>query len=174
MDGYADAIESALNLYNRERSEEAASWIDSEINIMYTFQQDNGLIQEWHGDGNFARTAIMYALWKTRGTHAEPWREDVRWGATEFNGGILVSLSAEKDWNGKLFFDTKRHKENLNLPFDWARINQFPEWFTVERDKKYAVTVNGETTSHSGEELASGLDMSIAPGKTTVITVRKK
>ena len=174
MDGYADAIESALNLYNRERSEEAASWIDSEINIMYSFQQDNGLIQEWHGDGNFARTAIMYALWKTRGTHAEPWREDVEWGATEFNGGILVSLSAEKDWNGKLFFDTKRHKENLNLPFDWARINQFPEWFTVERDKKYAVTVNGETTSHSGEELASGLDMSIAPGKTTVITVRKK
>lgn len=173
MDGYADAIESALNLYNRERSEEAASWIDSEIKVMFSFQQDNGIIQEWHGDGNFARTAIMYALWKTQGTHVTPWRKDVKWGAEEYKGGILLSLSSDQDWNGKLYFDTQRYKENLNLPFDWARINQFPEWFTVERDKTYAVTVNGKTTSHSGEELASGLDLSIPGGESAVITVRK-
>lgn len=171
MDGYADAIESALNLYNRERSKEAAEWIDSEINVMYSYQQENGIIQEWHGDGNFARTAMMYALWKTQGTHASPWRKDIKWGAVEYKNGILLTLSAEEMWEGRLYFDIPRHKENLNLPSDWPRINQFPEWFTVDRAKTYAVTINGEKQYHSGAELATGLDMSLEAGQTIVITV---
>lgn len=171
MDGYADAIESALNLYNRERSEEAARWIDSEMKVMFSFQKDDGIIEGWHGDGNFARTSVMYALWKTRGTYIEPWREDVKWGAADGKDGIVISLSADKDWSGKLRFDTPRHKENLHLPFDWARINQFPEWFTVNRDATYAVTSGGVKTYHSGEELANGIDIEIAGGANLIISV---
>lgn len=171
MDGYADAIESALNLYNREKDEEAAKWIDSEIRVLYSFQQENGIIEGWHGDGNFARTSIMYALWKTQGAHLSPWRQDVKVGAVEDGDGILLSVSAEERWSGKLVFDTVRHRENLHLPFDWARINQFPEWFTVDGDKSYALTIDGAKTYHSGAELAAGLDLELAAGERMTISV---
>lgn len=173
MDGYADAIESALNLYNRERDEEAAQWIDSEIRVLYSFQQDNGIIEGWHGDGNFARTSIMYALWKTQGAHVSPWRQDVRLGAVEDGDGILLFLAADEYWSGKLIFDTVRHRENLHLPFDWARINQFPEWYTVDGDKSYVLTVNGTKTYHIGAELATGLDIELAAGERMKVSLRE-
>ena len=66
-DGYADAIESGLNLYNREQIDSVATWIDSEIKVMWAMQRPDGVIEGWHGDGNFARTTIMYCLWKTQG-----------------------------------------------------------------------------------------------------------
>jgi len=59
-DGYADAIESALNLYNRISDPEVAHWIDSETQVMWGKQKESGIIEGWHGDGNFARTTIMY------------------------------------------------------------------------------------------------------------------
>ena len=170
-DGYADAIESALNLYNRERSADVAAWLDSEIRVMYAFQRENGIIEGWHGDGNFARTALMYALWKTRGTRIAPWREDVLFGAVEKDNGILLTLTAEKAWEGKLYFDVQRHRDYLHLPFDWPRINQFPEWFTVEKDKTYTVRVNGKKTRYSGAELLEGLAVSLSSGQTWVIEV---
>ncbi len=171
MDGYADAIESALNLYNRERSEEAASWIDSEIQVMFSFQQENGIIQGWHGDGNFARTAIMYALWKTMGTYVYPWRNDVKVGAVEVGNGILISLSAEKEWKGTLHFDIRRSHKNLHLPMDWARINQFPEWFTVGDEEEYSVSIDRMAKKMKGTELISGLELSLAPGQWVTIRV---
>ncbi len=67
-DGYADAIESALNLYNRIPDPAVAEWIDSEIKVMWAMQQESGIIEGWHGDGNFARTTIMYNLWKSKGS----------------------------------------------------------------------------------------------------------
>lgn len=164
MDGYADAIESALNLYNRERDEEAASWIDSEMEVLYSFQQESGIIEGWHGDGNFARTSVMYALWKTQGSYVTPWRKDVKWGAVEDGKGILLTISSDEPWSGKLCFDTHRYKDNLHLPFDWARINQFPEWFTVDSEKTYVVTVDGARSRHKGSELVSGLGVELAGG----------
>ena len=171
MDGYADAIESALNLYNRERSQEAADWIDSEIKVMYSFQKPNGILEGWHGDGNFARTAVMYALWKTQGTHLSPWRKDVIWGAVEEDGQLVLALTAETSWSGKLCFDAPRYRENLHLPTDWPRINQFPQWFTVEREKMYAVCVDGTETLFSGGELIDGIELVLEPGQRSVVTV---
>lgn len=76
-DDYADAIESTLKLYNREKMDNEAEWIDSQIQVMWAKQQSSGIIEGWHGDGNFARTTIMYCLWKTQGLIIHPWREDV-------------------------------------------------------------------------------------------------
>jgi hypothetical protein len=87
-DGYADAIESGLNLFNREPVSVSRDWIDSEVEIMWSMQdsshreqslkwKESGIIEGWHGDGNFARTSIMYCLWKTQGITLQPWREDV-------------------------------------------------------------------------------------------------
>ena len=32
--------------------------------VIEFMQKESGIIEGWHGDGNFARTTIMYCLWK--------------------------------------------------------------------------------------------------------------
>ena len=175
MDGYADAIESALNLYNRERNiPEVADWIDSEMQVLFSFQKPDGVIEGWHGDGNFARTSLMYALWKTQGTHLRPWREDVVYGAVDDADGITIVLQAADAWQGKLCFDYPRWRENLRLPMDWARINQFPQWFTTEANRKYVLTVNGKKKTYIGAELRQGIDLTLLPGEVATIQVKVK
>ncbi len=165
-DGYADSIESAINLYNRERVDVAAGWIDSQMRIMLAMQQDDGIIGGWHGDGNFARTAIMYALWKQQGVTAQPWRQDLRLGAVENDGRLTIQLVADHPWTGRLIFDQPRHKTVMHMPLDYPRINQFPEWFTVEQHATYQVTdPAGEKTSLAGQDLIDGLQVQYRPGK---------
>jgi len=52
QDGYADAIESALYLVNREPVPEALDWIESETARLIAFQQEDGIVERWYGDGN--------------------------------------------------------------------------------------------------------------------------
>ena len=165
-DGYADSIESALNLYNREPEATAGDWIDSETRVMFGMQQPNGRIGDWYGDGNFARTAIMVALWKSQGVTAHPWREDLRVGAVADGDMILLCAAADQPWHGSLVFDIARHAEDLHLPLDWPRINQFPEWFVVEPERQYEVTDprTGSRVVWDGEVLRRGLDLRLQPG----------
>jgi len=166
-DGYADAIESALNLYNRVSSDPVAKWIDSEMLVMWGKQQDSGIIEGWHGDGNFARTTIMYCLWKTQGMKIQPWREDVIFGAVRKDNRLFFVLKSEKEWSGKIQFDIERHNKVLYMPLDYPRINQFPEWFTVEESNSY--TLNGISNKisgqYSGEDLIKGIELEIDKGK---------
>jgi hypothetical protein len=173
-DGYADAIESALNLYNREPLPQTKTWIDSQIQHMWSLQDSayrpgteayrgNGVIEGWHGDGNFARTTLMYCLWKAQGVTVEPWRPELYLGAVANPSGVLVSLLSEEDWEGKIKFDRARHRYIFQLPLDYPRINQFPEWFVVAPEKKYRVTFPvGDTSGiYRGEELLAGLQLSL-------------
>jgi len=166
-DGYADSIESAINLYNREPVRAAAEWIDSQTKIMWKKQQPNGVIEGWHGDGNFARTTIMYCLWKTKGLTIRPWRKDIAFGAVRNNGTLKITLLAQKHWKGSLLFDYPRHKTNLKMPLDWPRINQFPEWSTVEKDKKYLIhdLTTGSKEIHTGRQLLNGLPIKLKPAQ---------
>ena len=172
-DGYADALESGINLYNREQVPELKSWIDSEMQVMFNMQQDDGILGGWHGDGNFARTAIMYSLWKTQGTHILPWREDVIIGAEKKDDQTYLVITAEKDWEGTLVFDSQRHKTILNLPIDYPRINQFPEWLTAEAGKMYELVSSHKSISgsYSGEQLLKGKFIKIKAGEKVVITI---
>ena len=158
-DGYADALESGINLYNREPVPELKSWIDSEMQVMFDMQQEDGIIGGWHGDGNFARTAIMYSLWKTQGATISPWREDVILGAEQNDGTNYFVLTADKDWEGKLVFDSERHKTILNLPIDYPRINQFPEWFTAKEGEEYNLTSSQKELSgkYTANQLLKGI-----------------
>lgn len=162
-DGYADAIEGGLNLFNREPVPSLKEWMDSEIKVMWGIQKESGLCSGFYHDGNFARTSIMYALWKTQGVHCSPWREDLLFGAETKGDTLLVAITADKPWEGKLTFDRKRHKEILNLPIDYPRINQFPEWFVAEREKEYQLIssnakLNGKYT---GTELIEGIPVKL-------------
>ena len=52
FDGYADTIESALYLVNREPVPEALAWIESEVAVMLAMQRPDGHIEDWYGEGN--------------------------------------------------------------------------------------------------------------------------
>jgi len=172
-DGYADALESGINLYNREPVPELKSWIDSEMQVMFDMQQPDGIIGGWHGDGNFARTAIMYSLWKSQGATIQPWRSDVILGAEKSEDGTYFVLTAENDWEGKLIFDAQRHKTILNLPIDYPRINQFPEWFTAESGKEYSLVSSQKelTGKYSGTQLLEGISVNLNGGEKLIVAV---
>ena len=162
-DEYADSIEGAINLYNRERVASAADWIDTEIKDMWSVQRPDGIVEGWHGDGNSARTAIMYATWKTQGLTLQPWRADVRVGAVRQGDALYVSVVAEKPYEGRIVFDQPRHKTQMHLPLDYPRINQFPEWYTIERGRQFTVRdpAGKASSHHSGETLLDGLPVKL-------------
>ncbi|MBL9179736.1 MAG: hypothetical protein JNM65_16860 [Verrucomicrobiaceae bacterium] len=165
-DGYADSLEGAITLLNREWVPSAAEWVDAEIRTMWGRQHSNGVIEGWHGDGNSARTSLMYALWKTQGITVGPWRADVRFGAVREGGALCVSIVADKPWEGRLIFDKPRHKVNMRLPLDYPRINQFPEWFTAQAGTRYEVGSpdGGINETLDGAALVAGLRVALAGG----------
>jgi hypothetical protein len=142
--------------------------VDAEIKTMWGRQHPDGIVEGWHGDGNSARTSLMYALWKTQGVTAQPWRPDVRFGAVREEGQVCLTVTAGQPWAGKLIFDKQRHKLNMRLPLDYPRINQFPEWFTVQADVRYEMSNlnSGEKQVRTGQELLDGVAVSLIGGET--------
>jgi hypothetical protein len=49
----------------------------------------------------------------------------------------------------------------MHMPADYPRINQFPEWFTVDDDTRYLVTTGDGETEHTGAALHAGLELSV-------------
>jgi len=156
MDGFADSLEGGINLINRVPIPVAIEWADYTADRLLATQRDTGVIEGWHGDGNFARTALMYALWKSQGCYAEPWRADLRVGAVKHDDGTTyITVASDWPWRGKLRFDVPRHAEYLNMPTDYPRLNQFPEWLTIRAGQMYRV--NGADTP--GETIRAGIDV---------------
>ncbi len=114
-DGYADAIESALYLVAREPVPEAISWIESETRTLIDFQQADGTIERWYGDGNWNRTLLLYAMWKTQGCYVDGWKDGLKLGATRQGDRLFVSIEGPADWKGKLHFDYARHRRDAQL-----------------------------------------------------------
>ncbi len=169
-DSYADSIEGAICLFNRERVDTVEDWLDSEIKDMWRPQRPDGVVEGWHGDGNSARTSIMYALFKTQGTHVRPWRKDVRIGAVTLGADkkLYISLIADEDWSGRILFDRARHKVQMHLPIDYTRINQFPEWFAPATKSSWTVSPGG---SFSGRQLHDGMNIKLKGGIETRLIV---
>lgn len=164
-DEYADSIEGAINLVNREPCPSAARWIDSEIRDMWSVQKPDGVVEGWHGDGNSARTAIMYALWKSRGVTPRPWHSDLQWGAAQDGEKLYLVVASRSPWKGCLIFDRARHRLQMRLPIDYPRINQFPEWFTADGEAYYRVSQVGTAESQElpGKKLWEGLPIDLRP-----------
>ena len=157
-DGYADSIESALYLVAREPVPEALDWIDSETKRLIAFQKPDGTIERWYGDGNWARTLLLYAMMKTQGCSLDGWREGVKLGAVREGERLLVSLAAPAGWSGRLRFDYARHRRELNFARNYVRLNEWPEWFTVDENTLYRLTdAGGRQLLRLGSELKAGL-----------------
>ena len=118
----------------------------------------------------------MYALWKTQGLTIDPWRADVSFGAVSDGEMLYVSFSADDPWEGQLIFDKPRHRENLHLPIDYPRLNQFPEWFTTEKDTNYTIrnVTSGTEATQSGEELQSGMPVQLPAGVELRLVVTRR
>jgi hypothetical protein len=61
----------------------------------------------------------------------------------------------------------------MQMPVDYPRINQFPEWFTVGKTNRLTVTRNGNREIHTGDELIKGLVVSLEAGETFRLSVAK-
>ena len=181
QDGYADAIESMLYLLPWFNIPECHYWVDDEIEVLFLKQRPDGFVEGWYLDGNFVRTALMYARYKTQGLRLDPWGEDVRVGAAidHDNDVLYVHLAAQADWQGKLLFDTPRHRGVWNLPFEYPRLNGAPEWYVVDPEPElgnepgntYLVTNldTGETNVYSGRELVDGLPVTLGGSQDNVL-----
>lgn len=157
FDGYADSIESALYLVAREPAPEALDWIESEIRVMAGMQKPSGLIEHWYGEGNFNRTMLLYMDYKSQGCRPDHWTPGVRLGAVREGGKLYLSLEAPAGWPGRVRFDFARHRRVLNFDRNYVRLNEFPEWYTVDENTLYRVQpASGAERILLGSELIAG------------------
>jgi len=176
FDGYADTIESALYLVAREPVPEALDWIESEMQVMLDMQKPDGHIEYWYGEGNFNRTVMLYALMQSQGVRPAHWLPGMQVGAVLEKAGLekagqegarlhlSVVLPAGLT-DTTLRFDYARHRRVLNLDKNYVRLNEFPEWFTVDENTLYrlrpaanAAGANGEIV-RLGSELIAGIPL---------------
>lgn len=170
MDSYADSIESGIILYNRLPLAETGAWLEQVTAKFLAFQQANGLVRDTYLDGNYVRTALMWALMKTAGTRVQPWRADLNFGAAIDSGKLYLQLSAAKAWQGLLCLDGPRARQNLGLAVDYPRLNQFPQWFTIQPDALYTVTIDGaRMDSVLGQDLIDGLALDVGTKPVQVV-----
>ena len=75
-----------------------------------------------------------------------------------------MALRATAPWEGRLRFDTARYRAHLNLPENYPRLNQWPEWFTVLLERDYMLTSDlGGTVSVGGQDLIDGWPLRAGP-----------
>jgi hypothetical protein len=162
FDGYADSIESAIYLYNREPVPEALDWIDSEIRTMLAMQRPDGHIEDWYGEGNFNRTALLHAYMKSEGVRPAAWKPGMRVGGVRQGNRLYLSFEAPEP--AALRFDFARHRRVLNFDRNYVRLNEFPEWFTVDENTLYRVISGADANEQIrlGSELIAGIVL--APG----------
>lgn len=171
-DAYADSIEGATYLLNRYPVRQGLVWFEKVLPIFLGKQRDDGIVEGWYGDGNYARTALLAARYYTQGTICRPWRPDLRFGSMRDGENLIVAVAAESDWSGKIVFDQPRHRLNLRLPSNYLRLNEWSEWFVVEPGRQYRVKLDGaRPLIKSGAELARGMPVNVAAGKVRRIEV---
>ena len=176
MDGFADALESAVYMLHELREPAAEAWLDDQMPVLYGFQDGEGRVVERDLDGNFIRTSLLYGSRLTRGARLDPWPEGGLLGGADAGGCLTLAAAARDAWEGRLVLDQPRHRLFGRLPVDYPRLNKWPEWFVVESDRSYMVEVaaGGSPASQlvaSGAELAEGIALALHPDRETYVRV---
>ena len=162
VNGYADTIESAIYLLAREPVAEAFEWVESEIRVMESVQQPAGLVENWYGDGNFSRTLQLYALMHSQGARPAHWSPGRGIGAVRQGERLLLVIRAEGPIEVR--FDSERHRRIWGFAQSYARLNEYPEWYTIAPNRLYWLAQLGRTTEvYLGSELIEGV--TLQPGR---------
>ncbi len=152
---------------------EAVAWIDHSVKKMFPYQKPDGFIERWYGDGNWSRTLLLYALMKTQGCYPRNWQPGVEVGAVRDGRTLYLSVHSAKVWHGEVVLDHARHHRILNLKKNYARLNQWPEWYTVDENTLY--TVRDPATNRDevrlGSELKAGFPVALAAGATRRLVI---
>jgi hypothetical protein len=171
VDDLADSLEGAIYLVAHEPVPEALEWIDQAAKKMLPYQQADGTIERWYGDGNWNRTLLLYAMMKTQGCYPRDWAPGLQVGAVREGERLYLSVHAPRAWQGRVAFDYARHRRILNLKKDYTRLNQWPEWYTVDENTLYRIADPSGAQPleiHSGSELKQGLSLKVASGATAL------
>ena len=134
---------------------------------MLGMQRADGHIEDWYGEGNFNRTALLYAYMKSLGVRPARWEPGVRVGSARDGDRVIVSVAAPA--SRRVEFDYARHRRVLNLRLNLVRLNEFPEWFTVDENAIYRIGRAGTPGDiRLGSELVAGVmlepgDWMVAP-----------
>lgn len=126
-DGFADTIESAIYLANHRPHlrDQLLNWADDQLHYMLAQQSPTGFTTNDYLDGNFIRTLILHAEARTGGFRLAPFSTDVQIGLAD----TALSLTAgPAGYSGQLLIPQPRHTTVLHLPWNWPRVNSWPEW----------------------------------------------
>ena len=175
VDGYADTLESAIYMaaHRPTRAAALSNWIDDQIENMFSRQTSDGLVTGGYLDGNFIRTALLYAEQKTGGFRVEPWRSDVRVGFARdsADGEAVVVIMTTQPYTGTLHADRARHQELMKLPWDWPRLNSWPQWF-VPSATTSVTSYEGLPTKPAAAQLSQGIPLNLPAN--SLVTLRLK
>jgi hypothetical protein len=172
---YSDSIEGALVLLNRLPSEKLEQAIDDAVRKFLQRPGADGIVEDWYGDGNFIRTAMMYVFWKTQGAALAPWTRRVQLGAVREKDQLLLRVSADSTWQGLLRLDSARHRDFWQMERNSPRLNEWPEWYTVERDHEYSVSTDGRPVrTYLGWDLIAGIPLTLEAGESATVRIAPK
>jgi hypothetical protein len=161
FDGYCDTIESAL--YTAHHRPQTAAvllpWADDQVALLMACQQPDGFVSRRYLDGNFIRTLLMYADARSGGWRVVPWRADVRVGFAQSDAAAVLTVSSATPYTGTLLPDQPRHRTIMHLPWDWPRLNSWPEWFTP--DEIVSVTDAKGALRPTRDEVSNGLPINV-------------
>ena len=88
---------------------------------------------------------------------------------------MKIAVSSPVGWKGKLKFDVPRHSSMLHYPADYPRINQYQEWFVVEKNLSYHLKniQAGTLNKIKGSLLAKGLEVEVKAGETIFLEITR-
>ena len=107
------------------------------MDVMLKMQRPDGHVEDWYGEGNFNRTALLYAYQKSQGVRPERWEPGVGVGAVAEGTRLLLHLDMPAP--RRIQFDFARHRRVMNFAKNYVRLNEFPEWFTVDENHLYVL-----------------------------------
>jgi hypothetical protein len=173
-DGYADAIESALYIaaHHPDTAGVLESWAHAQIGIMFAMQKADGFVGGTYLDGNFIRTALLYADLCTGGWSVSPPRRGVDIGfARDEAGRAALVVRAAVAYEGKLICPAPWSAHVLKMSWDWPRLNSWPRWSPPEHLASIT-EVTGLQVAPSVEALRAGLDLHLSAGDRVVISLQ--
>ena len=73
----------------------------------------------------------------------------------------------------RIQFDFARHRRVLNFAQNYVRLNEFPEWFTVDENHLYRLRGAGPEQVRLGSELIAGVVLAPATGLSNRQEIRR-